>query len=357
MSKLILVAVLLIPCLLGAQALEPLIFREKVYDFGDIVEANGNADHEFVFTNSSGRPVKILNVTASCGCTTPGWSKEPVAGGKNGFIKASFDPKGRPGYFNKTLTILTDADPNPVVLQIKGQVVLSAIDEGSIFPVSMGSLKLKSKSFNMGTAYINRDPVQKQFSIMNGGDEPLRFLSVEKPDYILIDGPMVLEPKQKGVINVVYNARMKNAFGFSSDNLLFNTSDPTEPTKSISVFATLEEFYPPPTAEDMVKAPQAVLREQSIDLGQHTPGISLERNVTLVNKGKRELKIKALQGNCPCISAVAEKQSVRAGDSTRIKIIFKPQNRGGTQQKAITVYTNDPRNPVQWLNVLIYIKD
>ena len=250
---------------------------------------------------------------------------------------------------------MTDADPNPLVLQIKGQVVLTYTEEGSIFPVSMGSLKLKSRSFNMGTVYINRDPVQKQFSILNEGDEPLRFLSVEKPDYILIDGPMVLEPKQKGAINVVYNARMKNTFGFTSDNVLFNTSDPVEGTKSISVFATLEEFYPAPTAEDIAKAPQAVLREQSVDLGQHTPGISLERNVTLVNKGKRELKIRALQGNCQCISAEAAKQSIRAGDSTQIKIKFKPQDRGGTQQKAITLYTNDPRNPVQWLNVLVYI--
>ena len=71
-----------------AQSSEPLIFREKVYDFGEIAESKGNADHEFVFTNSSGRPVKILNVNASCGCTTPGWTKEPILPGKTGFIKA-----------------------------------------------------------------------------------------------------------------------------------------------------------------------------------------------------------------------------------------------------------------------------
>ncbi len=355
MRRLILAAILLIPEFLGAQALESLIFREKVYDFGDVLEARGNADHEFVFTNNSGRPVKILNVTTSCGCTTPGWSKEPVASGKTGFVKASFDPKGRPGYFNKTLTLLTDADPNPVVLQIKGQVVFSNGDD--LYPITMGKLKLKTKSFSMGTAYINKEPVQKQFPVMNDGDEPLRFLGVEKPDYMRIGMPAVIEPHQKGVINVIYDARMKNTFGFVSDNVLFTTSDAGEENKSISVFASLEEFYPTPTAEDMMRAPQAVLREQSVDLGQHTPGVSLERNVMLINKGKRELKIRALQGNCTCISAESAKQSLRAGDSTQIKIRFKPQNRGGTQQKAITVYTNDPRNPVQWLNVLVYIKD
>ncbi len=337
--------------------LSALIFREKVYDFGDVLEANGNADHEFVFTNNSGRPVKILNVTTSCGCTTPGWSKEQVASGKTGFVRASFDPKGRPGYFNKTLTLLTDADPNPIVLQIKGQVVFPDGNAEGVYPIAMGQLKLKTKSFNIGTVYINKEPVQKQFPIMNDGDEPLRFLGVEKPDYMRIEMPAVLEPHQKGVISVIYDARMKNAFGFVSDNVLFSTNDLGEEKKSVSVFAALEEFYPTPTAEDIMKAPQAVLREQSLDLGQHTPGVFLERNVTLVNKGKRELKIRALQGNCTCISADAAKQSIRAGDSTQIRIRFKPQNRGGTQQKAITIYTNDPRNPVQWLNVLVYIKD
>ena len=76
-----------------AQLAEPLFFKEKIHDFGEIIEADGAVEFEFTFTNSSVRPVKILSVQASCGCTTPGWSAEPVAVGKTGFIKASFDPK------------------------------------------------------------------------------------------------------------------------------------------------------------------------------------------------------------------------------------------------------------------------
>src|SRR6478609_4407963 len=84
---------------LTAQQVEPLIFREKSFNFGQITEDGGNADHEFVFTNTSPRPVSILSVQASCGCTTSGWTKQPIAPGKTGSISASFDPKGRPGYF------------------------------------------------------------------------------------------------------------------------------------------------------------------------------------------------------------------------------------------------------------------
>ena len=45
----------------GAQQVEPLIFREKTYDFGEIEEGGGNADHEFVFTNNSGRRLRLTS--------------------------------------------------------------------------------------------------------------------------------------------------------------------------------------------------------------------------------------------------------------------------------------------------------
>lgn len=342
--------------LASAQSTEPLIFREKVFNFGEIAENKGNADHEFVFTNSSGRPVKILNVSASCGCTTPAWTKEPVLPGKAGFIKASFDPKGRPGFFNKSLTLITDIDANPIVLQIKGTVV-SMLSGETDYAVVSGKLRLQSRTFSMGTVYLNREPSSKQFPILNAGDIPMKFLAVEKPAFVHVEMPGVLEPGQKGVITITYDGKAKGTYGFASDNVRITTSDPGEEVKGFSLFATLEEFYAPPTNEELLTAPQAILRESSIDFGQYPPGASLERKVKLYNKGKKDLKIKAIQGNCACISAEAEKKLIRAGDSTGIKILFKPQTRGGTQQKAITLYTNDPRNPVQLISASVYIND
>lgn len=355
MKKLLACGMMCMTGLAWSQAVDPLIFREKVYDFGEVAEDRGLANHEFVFANQSGRPVKILNVTTSCGCTTPGWTKEPVPSGKTGFVKASFDPRGRPGFFNKSLTILTDLDPNPIVLQIKGTVVKPG--EEAELTVAKGNLKLKSGSFSMGTLYINKGPAERQFPVMNSGDTPIKFLSVQKPSYIQVILPEALAPGERGVIKVIYDARAKGTFGFTSDNLLITTTDPAEEAKSISVFATLEEFYPAPTAEELLTAPQAVLKELNIDFGQYPPGATLERNVTLYNRGKKELKIKSLQGNCTCIRAEAGKQTLRAGDSTVVKIVFKPQSRGGTQQKAITLYTNDPRNPAQLVSVSVYVND
>ncbi len=342
----------LAPLSLTAQSTEPLVFREKAYDFGSIEEVNGNVDHEFVFTNRSSRPIRIVTVNPSCGCTTPGWTKEPVAPGKTGFVKVSFDPKGRPGYFNKTLNVVIDAEPPTIVLQIKGNVTRLVAGGDKEFPVAMGSMRLKSKTFSMGTAYLNLEPALKIFPFMNGGNKPLKLSATQRPTYVTIElPPQPIEPGHEGYIKIYYDAKERGTFGFANDNITITTNDAVEPTKSISLFATIEEYYPTPTAEELSTAPQAVLTETSLDFGQFPSGTSLERRVTLVNKGKKELLIKAIQGNCPCIKAEAFKKSLRSGDSTQIKILFTPQTRGGTQQKAVTIYTNDPRNPVQLVSV------
>ena len=153
-----------------AQQADPLLFKEKIFDFGEIIESSGNADHEFRFTNNTGRPIKIISVQASCGCTTPGWTQEVIANGKEGFVKASYNPKGRPGYFNKTLTVTTDFDGTSVVLQVKGQVVgHTSNNAANELTAANGNLKLKSVSFNLGKIFLNREPQSKEYTVVNAG--------------------------------------------------------------------------------------------------------------------------------------------------------------------------------------------
>ena len=45
---------------------------------------------EFEFKNTSDKSVIITNVKPACGCTTSDYSKEPIAPGKSGFVKAIY---------------------------------------------------------------------------------------------------------------------------------------------------------------------------------------------------------------------------------------------------------------------------
>ena len=98
---------------------ENLNFKTEVHDFGTVEEGPA-AEYEFAFTNTGKEPLILQNVHASCGCTTPSYSKDPVLPGKTGIVKASFNTVGRPGQFTKSITVATNAGTK--VLTIKGTV-------------------------------------------------------------------------------------------------------------------------------------------------------------------------------------------------------------------------------------------
>ncbi len=340
-----------------AQLTEPLIFKEKIHDFGELIESAGSVEYEFNFTNSSGRPVKIISVQASCGCTTPGWSTAPVVAGEKGFIKASFDPKGRPGYFNKTLTVTTDFDRNPIVLQIKGSVVDRQLATNESLPAINGNLRLAANSFNMGKIFINKQSALKEFAIMNVGTYKIDFVKVVAPAYIKVEKPASLNPAERGLIKLIYDAKLRNQYGFLSDNIEIHTTDSVNPIKSFSVYATAEEFFPIRSPEELAKGPTLLSSLYEINFDRVKKGTPVKNSVTLTNKGKQNLEIRHLQSNCTCVTVSMEKKSIKPGESVQLHWILNTEGRMGTQNKAITIYSNDPRNPIQRITLSGFIED
>lgn len=96
-------------------------FEESKYDFGSVAQG-GVVDHVFKFKNTGTQPLIISNIGVSCGCTTPEWTKEPVAPGKSGTIAAHFNSAGKMGMQNKVLTIESNATGGNVTVAIVGEV-------------------------------------------------------------------------------------------------------------------------------------------------------------------------------------------------------------------------------------------
>jgi hypothetical protein len=90
------------------------------HDFGKVKQGTP-VTHEFKFTNTGKVPLVITNVQASCGCTTPAWTKEPVMPGGQGFIKATYNAASA-GAFNKTVTVTANIETGFIQLTIKGEV-------------------------------------------------------------------------------------------------------------------------------------------------------------------------------------------------------------------------------------------
>ncbi|OLY94924.1 DUF1573 domain-containing protein [Cnuella takakiae] len=101
-----------------AAAAETLSFKETEFNFGKIAQSKP-VYHLFTVYNKSGKPVQIANVQASCGCTTPEWSRDAIAPGGKTDIKVGYNAAAE-GPFEKTITVsYGDASQ---VLRIKGEV-------------------------------------------------------------------------------------------------------------------------------------------------------------------------------------------------------------------------------------------
>ncbi len=150
---------------------------------------------------------------------------------------------------------------------------------------------------------------------------------------------------------------MKNQYGFVSDNIELLTDDEEIPRKPIAVYATIEEYFPTLSADELNKAPGLVVEFSSLDLGRTKQGNSLTGNVRLKNSGKKELILHTMQPNCSCLTVLSDKMKIKSGEETIMKIVLNPQGRTGTLQKAVTIYSNDPRNPVQRITLTAFIEE
>lgn len=118
----IFMAILLATGMASAEKKAVISAEETSHDFGQIKEADGKVTHTFVIKNTGDAPLVITRVIASCGCTTPEWTKEPIAPNATGEIKITFNPKGRPGPFNKTISVYSNGKTGSYILTIRGEV-------------------------------------------------------------------------------------------------------------------------------------------------------------------------------------------------------------------------------------------
>ena len=97
-------------------------FLEESFNFGEVAEGD-KVVHTFKFKNTGSNPLRVNNVKASCGCTSPDWSKEDVAAGAEGFVTVEFDSKGKRGTQKKSVTVtFENTDPKNKILSFNCEV-------------------------------------------------------------------------------------------------------------------------------------------------------------------------------------------------------------------------------------------
>ena len=94
-------------------------FEKPIHDFG-VVKEGEKPTINFTFENTGDDTLVLQKVKPSCGCTSPFWTKEPIAPGHQGSIRISYNSKGRPGPFYKTATVTANTVIPSTKIKIKG---------------------------------------------------------------------------------------------------------------------------------------------------------------------------------------------------------------------------------------------
>lgn len=334
--------------LLSAQDKGKFEFTESTHDFGEVKEEGGPITYDFEFTNSGAAPLIISNVKASCGCTTPAWSKEPVMPGEKGFIKAQYNPMNRPGAFNKSLTITSNGEATREILYIQGKVIprIKTVEEE--LRVKIGALRIKNKTVNMGR--INtKEGISRSIDVYNDSDSEFTFSQeLVGPEFIKLSfEPQTLKAKEKGIIKVDYDPNFENSLGFQNHNVKFSTDESEDSEKQLNIMATITEYFAPLKDEEKASAPKLVIESRMIDFGNMTQGETKESQFLLTNEGKSDLNIRKVISNCNCVITTLTKYDLKPGESVNLLAKFDSKGRRGNQLKSITIYSNDPLSPTQ----------
>ena len=96
-------------------------FDTLAHDFGTIIEGERVVCY-FDYRNDGGKELLITSVEATCGCTTPGWSSEPLGPGEEGSMEIIFDAGGRSGAQRKIVTVKSNASEQVISLIIRANV-------------------------------------------------------------------------------------------------------------------------------------------------------------------------------------------------------------------------------------------
>ncbi len=107
----------------AAQGKAEIKFDKTSHDFGTFPEESPVVTCTFTFTNIGDSPLVIHQAAASCGCTVPEFTQEPVMPGQTGTVKVTYNGTGKyPGHFKKSITLRTNAKTEMLRLFIEGDM-------------------------------------------------------------------------------------------------------------------------------------------------------------------------------------------------------------------------------------------
>jgi hypothetical protein len=228
--------------MVSAQAI--IEFQETIHDFG-ILKEGEMATNTFLVKNTGDKPLVIAEVKPSCGCTTPYFSKRPIPPGKTDSIVVAYNTKGRPGQFNKSVQVISNADPSRNTIYIRGAVIKPIPKNNSV-------LTLERKTIELGHVKPSKD-LYITVQATNSGTEALNIgAAYSECSCVFLQDKLNVQPGE--VAGISLRIRPKDGQKGSFETSFISSAKNRDKAILTIVF---DAAIPPDTKEIIQKKPNA----------------------------------------------------------------------------------------------------
>ncbi len=327
-------------------------FYEKVWDFGTIEEDGGYVSHIFKARNDSDASEVILDITTSCGCTLPKFSRKPILAGEEVEVEVRFDPMGRPGPFNKELTVY-DSGYNRIKLRITGMVTPRTLTLEERYPIEVGSgVRLSDNYVVMGRVHHNRPYSQTiEFTNSDTRSHTLVLIPKLKSGQLSCEKAILLRPGESRALDLIYSIESESALYGSIEDSFTMWVDGVASVMPLTVTGIIID-----SEEAMIGdrgSAQALFESNTIKFGERkaTAGVQ-SQSFVLRNIGREPLVVRKVECGEGVGCLLKEGESIAPSESCEVVLTMNPDDfdYGAVAERVIFIL-NDPKQPVKQLRV------
>ena len=357
-----LIIIALLPVTLRAANDSPLKFESLSHDFGSIREVDGRVSHTFRFRNVSRKPVVIITVQTTCGCTVPEYSKRPVMAGEEGEITLTYNPADRPGVFSREADVYGADRTVLATLHIEGSVEPRPRSVEELYPFDLGG-GVRASAMFVPMGYVSHgDRKQSYVELVNTSQRAVAIgvKPLKSSGFLEIHAPSRIEAGGKGELRLEYSVAADGDVCMTADDAAEVLVDGRAADVRLTANAVVVRKYDP-SAE--FPAPQAQLNKNIVNFGTVKRAVPQRRlRLVLDNTGGDALTVDGVEftgeGARAVSTTLAAGTKVDGGESSEFWVVLRPEKADyGFLTVRMRIFTNDPVRPMRQVRVTATVEE
>ena len=339
-------------------AFAQLQFEPERFDFGTLEELGGKRSCTFRATNHSAKPVVLVDIVTTCGCTVPTFSRQPILPGKSAEIEVSYDPEGRPGAFDRKLHIYGAGRERLGVISITGQVTPRPRSIEELYPIELSDgVRLNTTRCTFTYLYVGRT-IASAISVVNTSDKPRRLqLRAKKASGLLqVEYPEVLQPGERSAINFSYTIPIEQP-RYGSVRDVWEVFIEEKASEKILLAHGIAVDPPKKSAQGV--GPKVEISENILKFGavKHDAPPA-NRQLSVRNIGTEELIIRSVECDAPFEVQLPADCRLSPREAQTIQVRLRPrEGEYGFVTGQLLLVTSDSERPLRRIRVNATIEE